>query len=434
MVNYSTMPSVGRVAIMAASFLGAANAHMFMREPKPFEGYSPKDPLEPSGSNFPCHGAPLDPSGGQKLTAGGSFDFKLESGDGANTAVHGGGSCQLSITYETDSEKAKDPKNWHVIYSIEGGCPANAEANLKPGFEYCESDGQAECLHSWQIPVPKGVKSGDAILAWTWQNTLGNREFYMNCAPVTIEGGSGDEEFPALFVANMPSVEGGECGTTASMDVLYPNPGQYGTTMSATDGKNWEKATPTGQGCGSGGSSNAQPTGSYGDSGSSGDKGSSGGKGSSESAPSATAAPSYGAPAQSAPAYGASSQIQHSYTQQKGKQTATTFATAASTAAASSAAPSSAAPSSAAPEPSSYSSSSSGSGSESNATSSDDCEPCDEDGALICIGNDSFGICDHSCAVPRALSAGTVCTDGVIGSATKNRFARRHAHFGAHKH
>lgn len=423
MVNYSTMPSVGRMAVMATSLLGLANAHMFMKEPKPFEGYADKAPLDGSGSNFPCQGAPLK-AGGQKLTAGDSFDFTLERGGGANTAVHGGGSCQLSITYETDSEKAKDPKNWHVIYSIEGGCPANAEGNLKPGFDYCESDGQAECLHKWQIPVPKGVKSGDAVLAWTWQNTIGNREFYMNCAPITIEGGSGDEEFPALFVANMAGVDGGECGTTAETDVLYPEPGKYVTTMSATAGKNFPKATPTGQGC-KGGSSNAQPTGSYGDNGSS-------GSGSSESAPSATSAPAYSAPANSAPAYSApeASQIQHSYTQQKGRQTATTLATSASTAAAS--APASSAPaSSAAPAPTGYSSNTS---SESNTTSTDDCEPCDEDGALICIGDDSFGICDHSCAVPRALSAGTVCTDGVIASAKKNRFARRHAHFGAHKH
>lgn len=425
MVNYNTMPSVGRMAVMATSFLGIANAHMFMKEPKPFEGYAAKDPLDKSGSNFPCQGAPLNP-GGQKLTAGGKFDFTLDSGDGQNTAVHGGGSCQLSITYETDSEKAKDPKNWQVIYSIEGGCPANAEGNLDPGYSYCESDGEAECLHKWQIPVPKGVKSGDAILAWTWQNTIGNREFYMNCAPVTIEGGSGDEEFPAMFVANMASVDGGECETTAYEDVLYPEPGEYVTTMSATAGKNWPKSTPTGQGC-KGGSANAAPTGSYGDNGSSG----SGSSGSSESAPSATSAPAYGAPSNSAPAYSApapSSQIQHSYTQQKGRQTATTLATSASKAPASSA---SAPASYAAPAPTGYSSSTS---SESNTTSSGDCEPCDEDGALICIGDDSFGICDHSCAVPRALSAGTVCTDGVIASAKKNRFARRHAHFGAHKH
>lgn len=414
MVNYSTMPSVGRMAVMATSFLGIANAHMFMKEPKPFEGYAAKDPLDESGSNFPCQGAPLNP-GGQKLTAGGKFDFKLEDGNGQNTAVHGGGSCQLSITYETDSEKAKDPKNWQVIYSIEGGCPANAEANLNAPYKVCDSDGQSECLHSWEIPVPQGVKSGDAILAWTWQNTLGNREFYMNCAPVTIEGGSGDEEFPAMFVANLASVDGGECATTPQTDVLYPEPGKYVTTMSATDGgKNWPKATPTGQGC-KGDSANAAPTGSYGDNGSS---------GSSESAPSATSAPAYSAPANSAPA--PSSQIQHSYTQQKGRQTATTLATSASQA------PASSAPASyAAPAPTGYSSSTS---SESNATSSGDCEPCDEDGALICIGDDSFGICDHNCAVPRALSAGTVCTDGVIASAKKNRFARRHAHFGAHKH
>lgn len=51
------------------------------------------------------------------------------------------------------------------------------------------------------------------------------------------------DSLPAMFVANL-EIEGGKCPTTASQDVLYPNPGQYVTTMSATNGKNWPKATP----------------------------------------------------------------------------------------------------------------------------------------------------------------------------------------------
>jgi hypothetical protein len=48
---------------------------------------------------------------------------------------------------------------------------------------------------------------------------------------------------------------------------------------------------------------------------------------------------------------------------------------------------------------------------------------------LVCIGSDSFGICDHGSAVSRPLAQGTVCRDGIISSAS--RF-RRHLH--AHKH
>jgi hypothetical protein len=234
----------------------------------------------------------------------------------------------------------------------------------------------------------------------------------MGCSAVTIDGGSGDEmdSLPALFVANL-EVEGGKCPTTASQDVLYPNPGKYVTTMSATNGKNWPKATPTGEGCGSGGSP-AQPTG-YG-SGSS-----------SEAAPSSSAyaqpTTGYGSPSQAAPTSVASlSSAVESYANQKGRESSTTFATLTSTQQ-----QSVAAPTAEAPAPTGYSGSSD---SESNSTSSG--TPCSEDGALICIGSNSFGICDHGSAVSRPLASGTVCKDGIISGA--NRF-RRHIH-GAHKH
>jgi hypothetical protein len=48
------------------------------------------------------------------------------------------------------------------------GCPSNTQGNLSPGYQACTSAEQGDCLHSWDIPMPKGVKSGNAILSWTW--------------------------------------------------------------------------------------------------------------------------------------------------------------------------------------------------------------------------------------------------------------------------
>jgi hypothetical protein len=305
----------------------------------------------------------------------------------------------LAVLYDTT--KGADPSNWNVIYSIEGGCPANAKGNLSPGYKACTSPGQSECMHEWDIPMPKGVKSGNAILSWTWFNSVGNREMYQNCAAVELTGGSGDGKFPPLFVANLASVN--SLATTENSDVLFPSPGEFVTTMSATDGTNFPKATVGG---GQGGGEGAP---------------------SSYAAPTQTSAPAYTAPAYSAPAATSvasqvsSSGIAASYDNQKGRQTQTTFATLTSTQQ-----QSVAAPSAAVPAPTGYSSGSSNA--ESNSTSSG--TSCPEDGALICIGSDSFGICDHGSAVSRPLAQGTVCKDGVISGA--NRF-RRHVH-GAHKH
>jgi hypothetical protein len=407
MHHFNPINSFGRTAVVATSLLSMASAHLFIAEPVPIQGSAPKDPLDPSGSNFPCHGAALPTSGGQKIAAGETFPLKFEMADGANTAVHGGGSCQLAIL--TDTTNPADPSSWNVIYSIEGGCPSNTQGNLSPGYKACTSADQGDCMHSWDIPMPKGVKSGNAILSWTWFNTIGNREMYQNCANVDITGGSGDGNFPPLFVANLASVN--SVATTEGTDVLFPDPGEFVTTMSATNGHNFPKATVASGDSGSGPGGYSAPT--------------------ATSAPAYSApasAPAYSAPASSAPAYSAPTQVAsqiQSYDNQKQKQTYTTFATATSAAAA---ALSTAAPSSEAAAPTGYSSGSSNAGSSN--TSSSDSTQCSEDGALVCIGDDSFGICDHGAAVKRPLAKGTACTNGVISGI--NRF-RRHVH-GAHKH
>jgi hypothetical protein len=407
MQHFNPITSFGRTAVMATSLLSMASAHLFISEPVPIQGNAIKDPLDPSGSNFPCHGAALPTSGGQKIAAGETFPLKFDMGGGFNNAVHGGGSCQLAIL--SDTTNAADPASWNVIYSIEGGCPSNTKGNLVTPFEACTSADEGDCMHSWDIPMPKGVKSGNAILSWTWFNTIGNREMYQNCANVDITGGSGDGSFPPLFVANLASVN--DVKTDENSDVLFPSPGEFVTTMSATNGFNQPKATvasgdsPKGPGGYTAPKETSAPA---------------------YSAP--ASAPAYSAPASSAPAYSAPTQIAsqiQSYDNQKQKQTYTTFATATSAVAA----PSTAAPSSEAPAPTSYSSGSSDAGS--NTTSPSDSTKCSEDGALICIGNDSFGICDHGAAVKRPLAKGTACTNGVISGI--NRF-RRHAHGAAHKH
>lgn len=215
-----------------------------MTSPHPIEGSAPKDPLNADGSNFPCHGVALPVRGGQQLTAGSLFELKLDIGaDGENNAVHGGGSCQLAITYDTTVEKVRDPNNWHVIYSIQGGCPANAAGNLDKAV-YCETAGQSECVNTWEVRLPNGLKSGHAIMSWTWFNVIGKRELYQNCANVNIVGGTGEDmaSFPPMYVANIGH---GDVCTSAPerTNVAFPVPGKSHTTMSRSDGKDWPYAT-----------------------------------------------------------------------------------------------------------------------------------------------------------------------------------------------
>jgi hypothetical protein len=155
------------------------------------------------------------------------------------SATHGGGSCQVSITYDAAPNKNSV---WKVIHSIEGGCPIKNVAGNNG------NDASAVNPDTYSFTVPTTLPTGSAVLAWTWFNKVGNREMYMNCAPITLTGSGSKREFneletldleprnatqlierdinaynalPDMFVANI----GNGCGTKDSTDLLFPNPG-----------------------------------------------------------------------------------------------------------------------------------------------------------------------------------------------------------------
>lgn len=147
------------------------------------------------GSNFPCKGyqknTPWRATVG--YTAGSTYNITL-----SGSATHGGGSCQLSLSYDKGT-------TFKVIQSMQGGCPLQSKYNFN---------------------VPKDVADGNAILAWSWFNLIGNREMYMNCADVSISGGTGtmgafENKYPDMFVANV----GNNCSTVENQQTVFANPG-----------------------------------------------------------------------------------------------------------------------------------------------------------------------------------------------------------------
>lgn len=154
-------------APFALALLGStAHAHMEMQFPAPFNSkfnpnadpgsidYTMTAPLSSDGSNFPCKGyqsALGTPEGAPtaSFAAGGSGNVTITGG-----AAHGGGSCQISLS--TDGAKT-----FTVIQSIIGGCPADGTSSL-------------------DFTIPSDMPAGDAVLAWTWHNQIGNREMYVS--------------------------------------------------------------------------------------------------------------------------------------------------------------------------------------------------------------------------------------------------------------
>ncbi|KAK3984902.1 hypothetical protein QBC44DRAFT_251780 [Cladorrhinum sp. PSN332] len=211
------------------------NSHMIMNTPTPYnyKGTSKLVQVNPLGADlpFPCQGN-QDIVSVSSITAGTEQLVKFTGG-----AQHGGGSCQFSVTY--DFPPPADPSKWKTIYTLIGGCPASAADNLPPGqpdgdgradSAQCGNDSGTECIRQFNVPIPKDLPNGNATFAWTWYNKIGNRELYMNCAPVAISGGSSDTAFfnqlPEMFVANIP----GKC-TTENGVLNIPNPGNFGKVL-----------------------------------------------------------------------------------------------------------------------------------------------------------------------------------------------------------
>jgi hypothetical protein len=204
-----------KTSIAFAALAAVANAHMLMSNPAPYGAASlSNSPLEANGSDFPCKqrsGVYEKGSASNVYEQGSKQTLKVKGG-----ATHGGGSCQISVT--TDTEPTKDSV-WKVIHSIEGGCPArNAAGNIGNSAEADAPDG-------YDFTIPKDLPAGEYALAWTWFNKIGNREMYMNCAPVTITGSGGSADalaaLPDMFVANI----GNGCSVSEGSDVEFPNPG-----------------------------------------------------------------------------------------------------------------------------------------------------------------------------------------------------------------
>ncbi|EGR49412.1 glycoside hydrolase [Trichoderma reesei QM6a] len=347
----------------------AASAHMKMSNPVPY-GKSTLDnaPLDLSGSDFPC-----------KIGSTGSYNLEGASNVYAQgstqqlafigSAVHGGGSCQVSVT--TDAQPDKNSV-WKVIKSIEGGCPAQDQAGNMG------DDAAAIDPYKYDFTIPKELEAGNYTLAWTWFNKVGNREMYMNCAPLTVTGSGGSSGFldtlPDMFRANIFGAGDDKCSTFPDTDLEFPEPGSDVVKLNGATNAFKGPANPTA--CpvanGSGGGQAPAPT----------------------SAPQPTAVPAQ--PSSSPPA-----------SQPAAAQPAVTSAPSVNLPVQSQAP---AATPSAAPAPASPPSSGSGSGSSGAFAAG---TACSSEGEWNCVGGSQFQRCaSGTWSAVQSLAAGTECQSG----------------------
>ncbi|KAI4157963.1 MAG: hypothetical protein LQ342_007857 [Letrouitia transgressa] len=176
------------VALLVTAIV-LADGHLIMKTPVPYGAdHIDTNPLLPDGSDFPCK----QRSNVYKLIKQNVMQVgQNQTLSFQGQATHGGGTCQISLT--TDKQPTKHSV-WKVILTIEGGCPSTNPGNVgNDPFGY-----GADHFH---FAIPPQVPLGGYTLAWTWFNKIGDREMYMNCAPITVTGASHKrraEDKPAL--------------------------------------------------------------------------------------------------------------------------------------------------------------------------------------------------------------------------------------------
>ncbi|RKP04375.1 hypothetical protein THASP1DRAFT_11677, partial [Thamnocephalis sphaerospora] len=138
-----------------------AAAHMAVSSPPPrghknLPGVASIDYSITSPTNKICQGKPAGPRSAT-LRAGRSIPVTIDGG-----AVHDGGHCQFSISYDGG-------KTFVVLRDVLTTCLIGSK--------------------TYAVPIPANAPSSkNAILAWSWINASGNREYYMNCIDVAVQG------------------------------------------------------------------------------------------------------------------------------------------------------------------------------------------------------------------------------------------------------
>ncbi|ORX91443.1 hypothetical protein K493DRAFT_304060 [Basidiobolus meristosporus CBS 931.73] len=129
---------------------------------------SPLDSQRP----YPCQGAPSSRPIAT-YQAGRTIPVRV-GGD----APHDGGHCQFALSYDGG-------RTFVVIQTVLDTCLLNR--------------------NQFSVPLPVDTPSGTRVIfAWTWINKTGDRQYYMNCADININGkkSGGKITGPRLLVAN----------------------------------------------------------------------------------------------------------------------------------------------------------------------------------------------------------------------------------------
>lgn len=347
------------VASTILALASATSAHIILTNPPRFPTTNGNGPIADNGSNYPCAASSYDMAP-TEWKAGSTMPIKVMGG-----ATHGGGSCQYSIT--PDLKPSRDTQ-FKVLHSVIGGCITSTNTNESPSDKF-------EGNPVVNVKLPEDLPAGKYTFSWSWLNKIGNREFYQNCAPITVTSSSKKTiaeaigSLPDMYVMNVPNELNGGCSQPEGLDFEYPNPGKSVQKLpsgapnykgdSTLYGKNCAAISKLGAGNGKlGGGSPTKPE---------------------------PTTPTVVTPPKNSGGVVAPSAKPDPKPQPQ-------------------------------PQPIPPAAGS---------------VPCTANGSIVCIGSSQFGLCNNGAAIPQALAAGTKCQGGAIvrrsTRAPRRHLARSHA-------
>ncbi|KAG0033062.1 hypothetical protein BGZ82_006256 [Podila clonocystis] len=201
------------VICLSSSILMGTDAHVGLRRPCARGSPAAGCPAPSKGQSIDYDlNSPIGTSSGKnrplcKNTVPSEKRTVYKAGQSISTtytigASHGGGHCQWALSYDGG-------KTWAVLKTVLRDCLKGT------------SNGGS---YSVSVPIPSGAPSGKATFMWLWNNAIGNRELYSNCADIEIQGkaggkvtglvplianyGSGSLYIPEFPLANQDAKEG----------------------------------------------------------------------------------------------------------------------------------------------------------------------------------------------------------------------------------
>ncbi|KAF9193804.1 hypothetical protein BGZ51_002127 [Haplosporangium sp. Z 767] len=181
MMFKSSILAVAIACLTVLSVTPSAEAHVGLKKPCPRYGAFKGCPAPPKGQaidydiNSPVGTYDRIDQPLCKHTVPGTKRAVYKAGQTIKTeysvgAAHGGGHCQWALSYDKG-------KTWVVIKTVIRDCLRN----VKNGAPY-----------SVNVKIPSNAPSGNnVIFQWIWNNAIGNRELYSNCADINIKGKNG---------------------------------------------------------------------------------------------------------------------------------------------------------------------------------------------------------------------------------------------------